>query len=83
MSRCESFYKTLEENGSKTYKIELTCAELEFIKDILMGINDLQQRLNGEFNSRYMFERGLERIDPDDLAEKIFKQFYDEDGKYR
>ncbi len=51
--------KKLEENGSKVYEIKLTCAELEFIKDVLMGINEWECWIDGHFNSRHMFERGL------------------------
>ncbi len=83
MSRYESFYKELEEKGSKTYRIELTCAELEFIKDLLMAINPFMENLNGYVKSRFLFKRGLEQIDPDELADKIFKQYYDENGELR
>lgn len=79
----EEYIKKLEENGSKVYQIKLTCAELEFIKDFLSGINDFMQYLHSHFHSTFEFERGLEKIRPDDLAEKIFQQFYDEDGNYR
>ena len=81
--RNEEHPKTLEENGSKVYEIKLTCAELEFIKDVLMGINEWECRIDGHFNSRHMFERGLERIHPEELADKIFEQFYDENGEYK
>lgn len=79
----EEWIKELEEKGGKKYKIELTCAELEFIKDILNGINEWMQYLHAHFHSTFEFERGLERIRPDDLADKIFKQYYDEDGNLR
>ena len=83
MSNEELYQKELEKNGSKVYKIELTCAELEFIKDVLMGINEWEQHIDGIFDSSHQFERGLERIFPDDLANKIFQQYHDEDGNYR
>lgn len=79
----ELLIKKLKENGNKTYQIELNCAELEFIKDVLMGINTWTEHVSGIFNSQHQFDRGLENIFPDDLAEKIFKQFCDEDGNYR
>ncbi len=69
--------------GNKTYQIELTCAELESIKDVLMGINAWTEHVSGIFNAQHQFDRGLENIFPDDLAKKIFKQFCDEDGNYR
>ena len=79
----ELLIRKIKENGNKTYQIELTCAELEFIKDVLMGINEWTQWATGIFNAQHQFDRGLENIFPDDLAEKIFKQFCDEDGNYR
>ena len=89
MSNQEKWVQELQEKGGKTYKIELTCAELEFIKDVLPGLDEFMEYVTGHFKltcqskSNFEFERGLERIHPDDLADKIFKQFYDEDGNYR
>ena len=84
MSLYESSYQELKEKGSKTYQIELTCAELEFIKDVLIGINDFENRLNGyQDDPRNMFVRGFEQIYPDELADKIFEQCVDDDGEYR
>jgi hypothetical protein len=78
-----SYQMELEKNGKKKYKIELTCAELEFIKDVLMGVNKWEQHTTGIFNASHEFERGLEQICADDLADKIFQQYRDEDGKLR
>ena len=83
MSTEELYQKELEKNGSKVYQIELTGAELEFIKDVLMGVNEWENAIDGFFGSSQEFERGFERICPDDLADKIFKQYRDEDGKLR
>ena len=87
MSNQDAYIKDLEENGSKVYQIELTCAELEFVKDMLMGIDEWMRHITGDFRSYPQpcieFKRGLERIRPEKLADKIFKQFYDEYGEYR
>ena len=78
----EEYDKQLQEKGGKMYKIELTCAELEFIKDFLSGINDFMQYLHAHFHSTFEFERGLEKIRPDDLADKIFTQYHNGDGDF-
>ena len=87
MSETRAPYGEFEINRSKTYQIELTCAELEFIKNMLRGLTPFMESLNGFRESRYLnglyFEILLERIYPDTLAEKIFKQYVDEDGKLR
>ena len=48
-----------------------------------MGLDKFMPSVTGHFHSAVEFERGLERIHPQQLAEKIFQQFYDEDGKLR
>lgn len=83
MSNAELYQRELEKNGSKTYKIELTCAELEFIKDVLMGVNEWENAIDGFFGSSQEFERGFERICPYDLSNKIFQQYRDENGELR
>lgn len=82
----ETWIKDLEEKGGKTYRIELTCAELEFIRDVLIGLYQFEQFVNGNLrlcpNSKIEYERGLEQIRPDDLANKIFRQYHDGDGDF-
>lgn len=65
----------------KEYQITLKTSELEFIRRALTGINEFMECLNGWPNSPHEFELDGEQIRPSELDEKIFKQYYDGDGK--
>ena len=75
----EEVKKTTE----KEYQITLKTSELEFIRRALTGINEFMECLNGWPNSPHEFETDGKQIRPGELEEKIFKQYYDEDGKLR
>ena len=76
MSPQELAAKELEKNGSKVYQISLTCEELEIIRHVLGACREFFDFLNST-------ETVKTKVDFGYLENKVFQQFYDEDGKLR
>jgi len=78
--------KQLKES-EKEYSITLEVGELELIRRLLCGYGELERCLfeldqYTDVTIQCPDELG-EGVIVDDLEEKIFKQYYDEDGKLR
>ena len=74
--REETWIEKLEKNRNKVYKISLTCEELEIIRHVLGACNEFFDFLGNT-------ETVKTSVDFDHLANRVFQQFYDEDGEYR
>jgi len=66
--------------SEKEYQITLTLNELEFIRRLLTGFDEFIEYINFFGDVAKIWVSG---IDPGDLANKLFKQYYDENGELR
>ena len=73
----------------KEYQITLKTTELEFIRNVLDGLAEFMEFLTGNFDASHTFEREYNggkkgtSIDPVKLGNKIFEQYYNDDGELR
>ena len=65
----------------KEYQIKLKAFELNFIRDVLCGLDEMMSYAEMHYKENCTFVRENHDIQPYYLADKIYGQYHDDDGE--